>query len=235
MSRRERGQAKGILIGAILFLVTVVLSGCNLIKPDHNLFRYTDEVTHKSVDGILSALDAAEVEIEEGETFTLVITSPGGSVGAFDSVLHRMNSTKLKTITKIRSYAASAGAMMFALGDERIMEEKAEVMFHYARFIVMGHHITQPILEQYVFGNKAELNPEILKILDSFGIDRVLRYLDGMTEVNNHIRAILEAKFPKKVVDKLLIFGKDVWLKADEALELGVATSIYRGPIARKY
>ena len=66
----------------------------------------------------------------------LVIASPGGSSRALKyylNALRHWQSQGVRFRTRVISSAASAGAFMVSLGDERIAEPGARLMFHHAR------------------------------------------------------------------------------------------------------
>ena len=212
-----------------LFIVTVgyFFTHSTTHSPENTTVRLSESFNQESVDKVLNALDAAEKVVTEGETFTLIITSPGGSSNALATLIDRLLSTELKVITKVHTYAFSAGAISFVLGDERVMEKNSSLLFHGARFIINGLHITKPVLDKYLSGEKDLLSDEMLKMLEREAIENLIEARQVLIDLMEKDRVLLESIFPKEVVDKLLVEGKDVVISAEEALEMGVATSIY--------
>ena len=89
------------------------------------------EASHTLVSSIEEVLDHyfyTEVE--------LVVVSPGGSIRAFEYYLNAFRDWRNKGIrfrTRVISNASSAAAVIVSLGDERVAEPGAKLMYHHAR------------------------------------------------------------------------------------------------------
>ena len=223
-------KAKLTILAAAIGLL--VLTGCTTVPAQENItHRLSTDVNFKSTDSILDDLDKAERYIHEGEVFTLVITSPGGLVLAYKTVLDRFNRSELLIRTKVHTYAASAGAMMFLLGDERIAREDAKILFHYARYILDGQAITADVLTKYLNGDV--LSEAMVKAIQLLG-GNVEGILERLNKLNISLRELVVAAVGEEITNKLLIAGKDVTITGKEALDMGVATATYKLQTVKK-
>jgi ATP-dependent protease ClpP protease subunit len=235
---------------------TALLAGsCTALGPKE-VDTVKKEVTHRlssdfsfqTTDSALEALERAENKFGASGTFKLVITSPGGFVVAYKTLLHRLSLTPMHVKTVVHTGAYSAGAFTFILGDERIMSEDSEIMFHNARIVIRNVVITAKKIEDFFkrYGdvvkrrkvcNKAgkcfDMRTAEERILDDIGVETLKRWWKSLKESNDFIRQVVVARLGEEVADKILIEGEDVYLTAKEALELGIATSIYKVRIKR--
>lgn len=240
---------KMIAVSAALLAGSCTALGPKQTVGDHSrtiTHRMSSEFTFKTVDSLLNALQEAEKKLGPKDTFEVILTSPGGLVSAFKTLLHRMSLSPLHIRTVVHTGAYSAGAYTFILGDERVMEEDAEIMFHYARFSVRGQTITATVLRDY-FKNRdlierkknmclkigakqicRDVRSPIEKALGEFPDSTLKKWLKGLTKINNFMYQVVETRLGKEIADKVLIDGKDIYLTAKEALELGIATRTYK-------
>ena len=223
-------------IAGLLFLTACQIAPVEtqkaVIKEDVT-HRFTAGVSYLSVDDILRSLDKAEQVVQPNEIFTLVITSPGGLVSAYEVLLDRMSRSELHIRTKVHTYAASAGALMFLMGDERVMEENAQILFHYARIHVLGVPITAKVLSDYLSGKAVPTSETIaLNLLKEYGVD-LEELLAELTEINTALFKSVASVVGEEVASKLLVAGKDITIKGTEALEMGVATKVYKRATTR--
>jgi len=163
---------------------SALLGGCFTPTPQNTVYRFSEGVSFESIDGVLVSLDEAEVVIHKNEDFKLIITSGGGRIDAFNLLLDRLIRTNLHITTKVHTYAASAAAMMFILGDERIMNEDAVLIFHKSRIIVQGTHITANDMLLFLKGaHPSKTITDILSkvdrklVLDTFKVDELIDHI----------------------------------------------------------
>lgn len=220
-----------LLIGAGI-LGLLALTGCGTVDKINTVYRFTEDVHQGTIDKILYRLDAAEEVITPNETFTLIVTSNGGSVKAYKTLQYRLALTKLKLVTKVHSYAYSAGAMMFIMGDVRIIEEEAELLFHYARYVIRGVEITQDVMEKYL-KDPMSLDKATRNVLEDYK-DRIKRWLAEFKVTNKKLFDIVAHELGVKIAKKLMVKGKDITITGKEALKMGVATEIYSLEVIKK-
>lgn len=219
-------KSKLLILGVTVALfTTTLLTGCNKNTPIENTtYRFSGNVTHKTIDDLLNVFEEAEKVVTPNETFTLIITSPGGRVSAFRDFAHEFSRTKLQLTTKIYTQASSAGAFMFIRGHKRFMREDSIILFHYARVNYKGVEITTNLIEKYLNGKIN--NKRILSILNVIGKNTLIKVKKRLTKSNTEIYMYVKKYIGVKAALKVLIHGKDVILNAKEAKELGVATYI---------
>ena len=246
---------------------TALLAGSCIALGPKEADTVKKEVTHRlssdfsfqTTDSALEALERAENKFGASGTFKLVITSPGGFVVAYKTLLHRLSLTPMHVKTVVHFRASSAGAFTFILGDERIMSEDAVLMFHYSLLIIPMKDGSKVVITakgikdfykniKEIAKKRAVYNPKTKKhvdmrtdeekVLDTLNQSiigqLILRdWLKGLEKDNAFIRQVVVARLGEEVADKVLIEGEDVYLTAKEALELGIATSIYKVRIKR--
>ena len=103
----------------------------------------------------------------------LVIASPGGVVAALDHYLEctgRWRARGVRLRTRVVSHAFSAAAVMLSLGDERVAERGARLLYHPARV-----HDAGPITAR----ESTEMHDALRRIDDATVTRLVARVLDG--------------------------------------------------------
>lgn len=224
----QESKAKSIIIGGIfLFLALLTLIGCGKTRELNNtIYRFNSDVTHKTIDNLLISFNKANRVISRNETFTLFINSLGGRVTAFNNFKHEFANTKLKLITKVHTFAASAGAFMFIRGDVRIMRERALLLFHYARINYRKVEITVSLIKKYLKGKVTSIYT--LSVLNKLGKTRLKKIMANLSKSNKTIYEYTIKYIGKKAADKVLVDGKDITLTAKKALSLGIINRIER-------
>ncbi len=141
------GSLKGYDVGSDrlnTYLINKVSSAHNLnvatsylaLSAGHSVvINLNDDITDESIDSVIKTIKEVE-ELSKGSLFQarvlIDINSPGGSVLAFYRLQNFLSTTKVKITTMVRSghMAASAGALILMLGDERLVDSNARVLFH---------------------------------------------------------------------------------------------------------
>lgn len=137
----------------------------------------------------------------KAKTIKLRINSPGGSV--WDAIaIHSALVAHSATVTvQVDALAASAASLIAMAGDNIVMMRGAQMMIHDASGIGMG--------------NEAELT----------------EYAKWLGEQSNNIADIYAARSPGLTAEEWRGKMRDeTWLFADEAVELGLADSVYVKP-----
>ena len=156
---------------------------------------------------IRSKVESAD---KKPETVVVRINSGGGSAFAGYMIFNYLYKLKAKVVTTVDSLAASAAALVFLAGDERLMSEYlSQVMFHYALSWI----------DILAFGNRAKLE----------GVDcespkaKVLQVLQNL---DDDITEVLVAKSDLDSERAGEIMTEERFLGKKEALETGVATGV---------
>jgi ATP-dependent protease ClpP protease subunit len=69
-------------------------------------------------------------DLKEDDRLRLIINSPGGYVNEGRSLINTIKSTGVEVFTELLSDADSMAAVMFCIGDKRIVYENSSIMFH---------------------------------------------------------------------------------------------------------
>lgn len=201
-----------------VFIITVATSET---KDTNTAYVHlTGRFDYENIDALAEKLHAIDDGLDKDDVLVINITSPGGVVLSFNNLRQYVNKAPFTITTKVTSHAYSAGAYLFALGDNRIMREDARIMFHPPLFNIAGMRFNALDIEEAL---KAKEESPLFKL---FGEDSLREFLDVLIKGEADLRKLLETRFSKDVVDKILIRGKDVFLTAKEAYELGLATSV---------
>ena len=104
---------------------------------------YLSEFDENKID--LSALLNDLRQFGAGDRITLVFNSPGGLVTEGKAIINTIKRTGSDIQTEIISSAASMAAIMFCIGDRRLVHENSTIMFHNYRggVIGKGHEMEQ--------------------------------------------------------------------------------------------
>lgn len=127
----------------------------------------------------------------------ILINSFGGSVIALNSILDGFNLIKSPLNTIVTGDADSAGAVLFSAGDSRYVGENSRIMLHEISALALGgFRDMEDQMEQY-------------------------------EKVNDKLIAILSKNTGKTKEElKSLLYKKDIWLNAKEAVDFGIADDI---------
>lgn len=147
-------------------------------------------------------------DLGEGDTLHIISQGPGGNAFVVLAMMNYLEDLKAKgvcIITEVGGMAASANALIWVMGDERVVHDGDLIMFHEA--VVMGPYGAITSEENYT---KAQH-----KIMDN---------------LNGYMRAqLMEILNDKEVVDELMdpTIDEDKnmnWFTAKELFNMGVAT-----------
>jgi len=159
--------------------------------------------THAIIDKLRQSTDSAD-------TLELSINSNGGYVNEL-KVYHNMVTDMFngKTMTVLDSCGFSAGAIMFLMGDERVVYESSELMFHTYSTVYWGK---------------------------SGDIGEAHRHSETNLQPYFYSMLVDEGYMTKKEF-KQMCLGKDFWLSTPEMCERGIATHVmvYGHKIAAKH
>lgn len=134
------------------------------------------------------------------------INSPGGEIMAELAMVSAIKQTKVKVITFIETIGASAAAMIFSAGDERILAPGSLLLFHYSTMMYMGPINNQSLKE--LTDQQESINTMIEdQLMDSLKVDR------------------------KCIQNRVLFRDRDNIMNSDDALNLGVATKVSADPL----
>ena len=143
---------------------------------DHAVVMFSGGVDWTSVCELTDTVDTL-VERHFHTRVELVIASPGGVVAALDHYLEctgRWRARGVRLRTRVVSHAFSAAAVMLSLGDERVAERGARLLYHPARV-----HDAGPITAR----ESTEMHDALRRIDDATVTRLVARVLDGGASV----------------------------------------------------
>ena len=139
---------------------------------DRAVVMFSGDVDWTSICQLTDLVDTL-VERHFHTRVELVIASPGGVVAALDHYLectHRWRARGVRLGTRVVSHAFSAAAVMLSLGDERVAERGARLLYHPARV-----HDAGPITAR----ESTEMHDALRRIDDATVTRLVARVLDG--------------------------------------------------------
>lgn len=150
-------------------------------------------------DGNTSQDVIAAIEAITVDEIDVVIQSPGGSAFEGIAIYNALKNHSAFVKTTILGAAASAASIIFMAGDEREMPANTFLMIH------------EPSLN--MSGRARELR-EAADFLDNLTASLVATYSPYVSVSDDEVLALLEA---------------ETWINADDAIEMGFATSITQG------
>jgi ATP-dependent protease ClpP protease subunit len=163
--------------------------------PNHRSYRlYLSDFMDESKHGFHRILEELR-KSEYTDELEIQILGYGGSVDE-GIILYNTIKNLFKKITTVLHYGFSMNALSFLFGDERIIFEDSQAMFH-AYSLGIG-------------GKRAEIISEI-EHTDKF--------------INTFNKKLLTPYFSKKEIKKIKK-GDDIWLTAKDMLKRGIATHI---------
>ena len=201
-------------------------------------------------------LALSNIFVFEGERHVLALGTYGGMVYIKDEMVKTIKESKVPIDTYVEKFTASAGAMLFTEGENRIMHKDAKIMFHGVS--IGGTILTEPTLnkmiefvdtgkfEGVVFGTyristleELDLMKMLLMVANSQGFSKAGEFsksiLENFKDINQKmlldVYEIVSAKHPHLTLDdvKRIVFANyehDVTLTAQQAFDLGIATEI---------
>ena len=140
-------------------------------RGDYVAVTFSGELLIPAVLELVNLIDAL-VDNYFYDRIDLVISSPGGLVQAANpylSALARWRARGVVLCTRVYTHAASLAAVLFSLGDHRVADPNARLLFHCAR-ITEAEQITA-VDTVRMFGVLRQLDKRLVKLL----VDRALR------------------------------------------------------------
>ena len=202
------------------------MTTCKIFR--HDLIGELDE---KKAKGVLEALTAAEKRGSPRSTFELYIESEGGYANEWHRIAYRFLNAKIRIRTVVHKLAYSAAAEIFALGDERAVGEDVDLMYHKTLILTAFGAFTVSTIRKFL--EKGDIRDDQRRALSFISFPfmstkrlNLLELISNAEECNRMSRDFLAHKLRSEVIDELIVEGEDKYLKAREALELGVATKI---------
>ena len=135
-------------------------------RGHHAVVTFPDEVTWEAVNELADILEIL-VDCYFYRRIDVVISSSGGLIAALDYYLTQVERYRARGVhfrTRVICWAASAGALMLSLADDRVAERGARLLYHCARVLSPG-----PVTA----GGSAAMHAE-LSHLDDVMIDRLV-------------------------------------------------------------
>lgn len=168
---------------------------------------------------------------------TIEIDSPGGNSSAtllMEQTIDDMKAGGTKVTTKVNSLAASAGAILFMQGDERIMAKTAILLFHGGHY--GGYGLTQATLgkaKAFIDAGKLDryiLTGKIESVEDIYALSTINTFVQdpgtGLAGVKHTINSaynslkLLNDEIIDQVTVSLNKMGKRVWTNGEVQKEL---------------
>lgn len=161
-----------------------------------DLYIYGDITSYKCDESDVRAFDFAKELSEIGTDLTVHINSYGGEVAEGLAIYNLLKSFGHKVTTVCDGFACSSASVIFMAGTERVMNKGSLLMIHNAWTCAQG--------------NAEELRKQAddLEKITHPSID-IYCLATGLSQ--DEIKSMMDA---------------ETWMTADEALELGFATSI---------
>lgn len=160
-----------------------------------------DEITPKSANNLIQKLMYLDSK-DLGE-ITIYINSPGGEVISGLAVYDYIKIMKSPVKTVCIGDAASMGAIIFLAGEKREMLPHTRILIHDPSY---GH------LD--VSGKKPH---------------EIQRGVDSLNKVRETLAEIISEKTNKNLDEIYKITAEDNYFTADEAIDFGLATGIFKG------
>jgi len=221
-------------------MIGLMLAGMSIVGIDrytHETVFMQDIVKDKTVNSIIKEL------YNDGELFSifkrlrLVLDTPGGAVNDGDRLISHLESSGRHITTEIHNFAASMGAVLFLVGDNRLMNKEAKILFHQIRIMLAnGDIVTLADLEEIVKSGRVLDNSPlkdkeemIVAIVKDMFQDKLEEYVKHMrTEEDEHVKYIAKriGKSESFVKEHLVRPNEDITLTAKQALEMNIATGI---------
>ena len=131
-----------------LFLTLGIITLCILVTNNDNKIVTTGEINNITLFNVSNKIKLSNLIVTENERILIKIDSPGGSGKVMRQLVTLLESSEVPIDTYIDDNAASAGAILFMLGDNRYINPKATVTFHSAHF--GSYALTEPTLKRAV-------------------------------------------------------------------------------------
>ena len=107
---------------------------------DHAVIRFSGELTWESATELANLIDTLTMRYFY-KRIELVIHSPGGLAAALEHLARAIAGWRERGVhlrTRVVASAASAAAVLLSMGDERIAEPEARLLYHLSRVLDPG-------------------------------------------------------------------------------------------------
>lgn len=172
-------------------------------EKEANIYIYGDIVSWEWFESDVSSYTLAK-EIEalskDIETINVFINSYGGEVAEGLAIYNALRRHKAKVKTYCDGFACSAASVVFMAGDERIMSNASLLMIHNAWLLTIGDQ------------NQLRKDADDLETINQATINA---YMNHVNITEEELKSMMDA---------------ETWISANDALEMGFATSIVNVP-----
>ncbi|MGI7118707.1 ATP-dependent Clp protease proteolytic subunit [Campylobacter coli] len=181
-----------------LDIISVKDTRHSLYKKSFNYTNYTLNISSfDHEEGELENIFADLNDANEGDSIQIFIASVGGFADELNRFTNIIRTKFYGNVTTVLNpFGYSCGAMLFLIGNSRVIYENSSIMFHSVNFGVSGKH--SDVKTQFDFSNKYW---------------------------NEYMKALLNPYLTKKEIE-LLIDGAEFWFDAYEMCKRGIATHI---------
>ena len=186
------------------------VNGIDLIPIDDELLNHraiflVDAVNAATSNQLIKQLMYLETQDDHAE-ITLYINSPGGDVMSGLAVYDYIGIMKSPLTTVCIGQASSMAAILFLAGEKREMLEHTEIMIHdpsYGNFNMSGKKPHE-----------------------------IQERLDSLNKTREKLAEIISERTGKSMEEVYAITADDTYFDAEEAIEFGLATGIFKGGAA---
>lgn len=181
-----------------LDIISVKDTRHSLYKKSFNYTNYTLNInSFDHEEGELENIFADLNDANEGDSIQIFIASVGGFADELNRFTNIIRTKFYGNVTTVLNpFGYSCGAMLFLIGNSRVIYENSSIMFHSVSFGVSGKH--SDVKTQFDFSNKYW---------------------------NEYMKSLLNPYLTKKEIE-LLIDGVEFWFDAYEMCKRGIATHI---------
>ena len=164
-------------------------------------YHFLGELNERQTHNIIKFLLECKRDNEEA---VMLINSPGGSINCLESIYEILMDTEVRLTTIGVGMVASSAAIIFAMGDERIILQNTKYLIHHARQIV----------------NRTTLQ----------GYDYEIGATEARAILERNVEMLQKTKITKEVFEERCLKGSDWVLTPDELKEYDVITKdAYKG------
>lgn len=183
---------------SVLDIISTKDTRHSLYKKSFNYTNYTLNInSFDHEEGELENIFADLNDANEGDSIQIFIASVGGFADELNRFTNIIRTKFYGNVTTVLNpFGYSCGAMLFLIGNSRVIYENSSIMFHSVSFGVSGKH--SDVKTQFDFSNKYW---------------------------NEYMKSLLNPYLTKKEIE-LLIDGVEFWFDAYEMCKRGIATHI---------
>lgn len=196
--RYEAMNNKTKIENSELGIISVKDTRHSLYKKSFNYTNYTLNInSFDHEEGELENIFADLNDANEGDSIQIFIASVGGFADELNRFTNIIRTKFYGNVTTVLNpFGYSCGAVLFLIGNSRVIYENSSIMFHSVSFGVSGKH--SDVKTQFDFSNKYW---------------------------NEYMKSLLNPYLTKKEIE-LLIDGVEFWFDAYEMCKRGIATHI---------